>query len=188
MMSGLAFRIAAALIAVAGLAACEGATMTHYLNQQPLTARSYWRAAGAGKTLYLQVHGAPEGVSPEALAAVFPSPPTVAPGRFTADPAQADDPQYRFVLAFDTSTAFSGDHACLLGPKLQPRSAGGEGSLMAAFCYRDEMLTQIRADGAAEVLARGLDRAPARNLLFQLSNRLVPPPERDADIDRRVMR
>ncbi len=143
---------------------------------EPRTARAFWSYAGAGQPFLIEVHNPPPTVAAEDLAAAFPSPPMVAPAaRFTADPANAARPEYRFVLMFGAPNTTDGDDACA---GAVPRLSGGE-ALQAAFCYRDRTLAEVRAEALGDAFAGGAGTAEARRILYGISRYLVPPPEVD---------
>lgn len=143
---------------------------------EPHAARSLWSYAGAGQVFLVEVHQPPPGLTPQALAAAVPSPPSSAPAaRFTADAAQAARPDYRFVLVFGAGAGDDGADAC--AGRTAP---GGEGAVVqAAFCHRDRVLAEVRAEALGDSFAKGAVGPAGRALLYDIVRHLVPPPEVD---------
>lgn len=163
-------------IGIAGALAACGVPRYSRDWAEPRTARAFWSYAGAGQPFLVEVHNAPPGVTAEALATAFPSPPTVAPAaRFTADAALAARPEYRFVLMFGAPNTADGDDACT---GAVPRLSGGQ-ALQAAFCHRDRTLAEVRAEALGDAFAGGAGTAEARKILYGIARYLVPPPEVD---------
>lgn len=179
-MAGLA-----AVLAVVVLGACTaggGGTFTRAWPVSPdRTPTSYWSYAGGGKTVLIETHGLPDEASATALADAFPAPWFVAPpAGYTTDPKAAAHPEYRFVLVFGVTTAFSGDRACGLAAGGEvPQGMQAKDGLMAAYCYRDELLAQVRADAVPAAVVQAPASEPARQFLVRLTRYLVPQPDAD---------
>lgn len=165
-----------ALLCLSLLVAGCGATRLSRSWAEVHAARALWSYAGAGKVFLIEVHAPPPGVTAEAIAGAFPSPPTVAPAaRFTADPAAAAHPEYRFVMAFGAPVTLDGADICA---GRQPAAAGGE-TVQAAFCHRDRVLAEVRGDALGDSFASGAAGPGARAVLYDIARHLVPPPEHE---------
>lgn len=141
---------------------------------EPHAARALWNYAGAGKPFLIEVHNPPPGVDGAAVAAAFPSPPTVAPAaRFVAEPAAAAHPEYRFVIQFGAPASADGADACA---GAIPVLRGGD-SLQAAFCHRERVLAEVRGEGLGDSLAGRAAGPDLRAVLYDVARHLVPPPE-----------
>lgn len=161
-----------------------------YQDRESTVARPYWSYAAAGKPFLLEVYRPPEGIAPAELAAIFPSPPWVAPvGRFTVDPAEAARPDYRFVLLFDAPQGVEGSDLCTLRqvPGAPGPAAADTDAAHAAFCYENQAITDVRAENVDQVFAEGTDTARARDLLFRIGTALLPPRQIDDDEDELLL-
>lgn len=172
-----------ALTAGMALSACDGARYSHVIPVSPTPAApaAYRYVASLGGPLRMEVYAPPATVRGADLAAAFPSPPFYNTVRFTtvlppdSRPELAD---YRVVLVFSAPVAFDGDDACALTvppattPARPPVPEGDD--LMAAFCWKDQTLRQVRVSGSAPAFAGGVTSPAAQAVLSQVSGYLVP--------------
>lgn len=176
-------RVLASVVVICGVsllvAACGMTRLTRPW-AEPHAARALWTYAGAGKPFLVEVHNPPPGVTAQAVADAFPSPPTVAPASsFTADPTATAHPEYRFVLLFGAPATVDGADAC---SGQAPVLSGGD-SLQAAFCHRGRVLAEVRGEALGESFAQGAASPAARGVLYDVVRHLVPPPElEDRDV------
>lgn len=186
---------AAALACTAVLAACSVGepggplTVSRVAVRDGLTVSAYQHAAARGPIL-LQVYGTPVAdMEPEAfaeaLARVMPSPPFHQPTRWTTDPAEAGDPDNRFVLLFGAPVAARGSVPCD-GQSAVPVAIGmPQGTaIQMSFCSGDSPMGEARLTGPA---VSGPSDPLLRDMLRRGLAKVVPPRATEFDDDKRLL-
>lgn len=169
-----------ALIAGLALSACDGPRYSHVIpvSPSPAAPAAYRYVVSVGGPMLMEVYAPPPTVSGADLAAAFPSPAFYSPVRFTTalpPGSRPDLADYRFVLVFSAPVAFDGDDACALtatGTARPPVPEGGD--LMAAFCWKDQTLRQVRVSGPDLAFSGGVTAPATQAVLSQVSGYLVP--------------
>ena len=180
-------RATAAAAAALALTSCAGQTRTGYGYITPFYDRSVVSHAASGGAFPLEVHGNPFPDLPQAQAAEAVARQMRRPGWFQPTPfalapvAGAPRGDYRLVLVFNPARPVSSAEACggLRETPLAP-AAGPDITVRAAFCTRDETISDTTARG----LAVRPDSPEFRQLLDQIAVTIFPERNRERDRDR----
>ena len=181
-------RTAALTAAALAISACAGAVRTGYGDITPFYDRSVVTHASAGGAFPLVVHGnpfpgVPQAQAAEAIARDMRLPGWFPPARFAPAPVpNAPRGDYRLVLVFNPAYPVSGADACgdLSQVPVAASRPSGETTLRAAFCTRDEPIS----DTSARAAAAGPGTPAFRQLLDQIAVTIFPERNRMRESDR----
>ena len=181
-------RIAAIATGALALSACAGQVQTGFGDITPFYDRSVVTHASSGGAFPLVVHGNPFPGLPQRQAVDTVARDMRLPGWFPQVPfapapvASAPRGDYRLVLVFNPAQPVSGADACgdLSQVPVAASRPSGETTLRAAFCTRDEPISDTRARAASA----GPGSPAFRQLLNQVSVTVFPERNRMRENDR----
>lgn len=171
-----------AVLAVAAVSACAGLPQTSSGDLTPFYEKSVVTHAAQGGAFPLVVHGAPHPDVNPAKAAAAVAPELGLPGWFPPTPFQpapvpeAPQGDYRLVLIFNPARAVSGDEACGDLSRIPVAAPGAQVAVRAAFCMRDERISDVSAWGPASAPGTATFRALMDQIVmavFPERNRLL---------------
>ena len=189
-MSGtkLVFALGLAL----GVAACAGATTTDFVYYERTGVRQLFHYAAADRDFRAAIYGNPSAASKEAFdAAVIAAmqgsnwgPQT----KFTTTPSESAREGYRVVMVFSGDRYYGGKAACRDIDSAALAPVAGRVQLQAAFCFRDQVLSEVRVrfDASRGLNDSALDHAVAQAVLHLFPLR-DPYMEHDNDRDMIVV-
>ena len=172
-----------------GVAACAGATTTDFVYYERTGVRQLFRYAAADRDFRAAIYGNPSAASKEAFdAAVIAAmqgsnwgPNT----NFTTTPSESAREGYRVVMVFSGDRHYGGKAACRDIDPATLAPVTGRVQLQAAFCFRDQVLSEVRVkfDAFRGLNDPALDRAVAQAVLhlFPLRDPYMEP-DNDRDV------
>jgi len=175
------------ILALLALAGCGGDVRLTQQEISPVYKAGEFAYAGAGRDLRVVVAGNPfggdQGEFDDAVTGYMQGNHWGQPANFTTRPGASAREAYHVVMLFNPPKTFPGMKLCREKPADLPSEAAAPGAgvvLFAAFCRRNESLTEIKGHIAA---ASGLADPRFGDLVAAVTQGLFPP-QRRFDDDR----
>ena len=166
------FKLAIAALSAATLAGCAQGVTAPYVHYEVVGTRYLFHYAAGGRDFHTVIYGNPSAASKQAFdAAVI----AAMQGRnwgpntnFTTTPSESAREGYRVVMVFSGDGYISYKAVCGYIDPAALATVAERVVLLAAFCYRDRVLSVMRVyfSPFTELDDQGLDRAVAQAVLY----------------------